>query len=155
MATDVATFQGSLSRFQDDLNAEQSDERATIAGSNARRDLAVAATKEMQIEWTITSAKNGNDIFVPLQGQGKEEVMPLLLAPTKAIPPPPAIAFPLDKLGKVALTMQQLSTGQSPQADIEFLVNYGIAVNKQMKSIEGKTQVKPKGASPEPAPAKK
>jgi hypothetical protein len=147
IGNDVATFQGSLSKLQDNLNHEQDDERGTIAGTAARRDLAVAATKQMQVEWMIANAKSGTDIFVPLQSQGKNEVTPLLATATSAAPPG-SISFPIDKLGSVVTTMDQLSKGQSSQAGLEFLVNYGIAVNKQLKTIEDQAKAKPQTAPP-------
>jgi hypothetical protein len=154
IGNDVATFQGSLSTLQDNLNHEQDDERGTIAGTTARCDLAVASTKQMQIEWIIASAKSGTDIFAPLQSQGKDEVTPLL-APSMSAATPASISFPVDKLGAVSLTMDQLSKGQSSQADLKFLVNYGIAVNKQLKTIEDQAKAKPQTVTPAPTTPKK
>src|SRR2546421_10019275 len=71
---DLASFQGSLSEFQDQLKQQQSSQRSSIAGTVARRDFAIAATKQMQVEWAITSAKNGTEIFAPLQDSGRDAV---------------------------------------------------------------------------------
>jgi hypothetical protein len=147
IGTDVATFQGSLSTFQDNLKREQDDERGTIAGTSARRDLAVAAARQMQVEWMIANAKSGTDVFVLLQSEGRNEVTPLL-APATPAALPASISFPVDQLGGVAKTMDQLSRGQSTEAEVEFLVNYGIAVNQQLKTIEDQAKAKLQTAPP-------
>src|SRR5216683_60161 len=69
IGSSVTTFQGYLSTFQDSLADEQDFERATIAITTAERDLDVAWTKQMQVEWMIASAKRGSDIFTMLQSQ--------------------------------------------------------------------------------------
>ncbi len=122
IGSSVTTFQGYLSTFQDSLADEQDFERATIASTTAERDLDVAWTKQMQVEWMIASAKRGSDIFTMLQSQGKDEVAPLL-APTTSAAPPAPISLPVDKLVTVATTMKQLSKGQSTKASFEELVN--------------------------------
>jgi len=135
IGNDVATYQASLSLFQDELKRIQDDENARIVGRNSRRDIVADVNGSMQVEWMISNAKNATDIFSPLQNQGQDEVS-RLLAPVASVIPSTSITFPIDKLGSVAKTMDNLSKGQSNQANMEFLVNYGIIVNKQIKALE-------------------
>jgi len=136
---ELATYQGSLSSFQDSLKIDQDDEYARIVGTNARRDVVTDVNTSMQVEWTIANAKSATDIFSPLQKQGNNEVS-RLLAPVISSVPPASVTFPIDKLGSVAKTMDDLSKGQSTQDNIKFLVNYGKTVNKQIKVLNAQVK---------------
>jgi hypothetical protein len=149
IGTDVARFQSSLSTLQDELKSEQDNERTIINDTAARRDAAAAVTRQMQVEWSIENGRGGNDIFTALQGQGKDAVT-ALLAPASTPPQPATVSLPIDKLGAVSKTLDQLSKGSSSRDEAESLINYGIQVNKQLQTIEDKA--KSKQATP-PAPA--
>lgn len=136
---ELAAYQGSLSAFQDNLKIDQNDEYARIVGINARRDVVADVSTSMQVEWTIANAKSATDIFSPLQKQGNDEVAQLLAPATSSVPPS-SVTFPIDKLGSVAKTMDDLSKGQSTQDNIKFLVDYGKTVNKQIKGLNAQAK---------------
>jgi hypothetical protein len=150
---EVGTFQGALSSFQDDLNGIQDDERATITGTATRGDTAIAVTKELQVEWVTARAKSETDIFTALQNQGKDELTRLLAQATQPTLPA-SVTFPIDKLGAVAKTMDQLAKAPGTMADLEFVVSYGSSVNTQLKAIEDKAKPTTSAAGSAPAPAK-
>lgn len=131
---EIATYQGSLSLFQDSLKINQDNEYARIVGTNARRDVVTDVNASMQVEWVIANAKSAPEIFAPLQKQGNDEVS-RLLAPATSSVLPASVTFPIDKLGSVAKTMDDLSKGQSTQDNIKFLVNYGKTANEQIKAL--------------------
>jgi hypothetical protein len=118
----VATFQGYLSKFQDALGEEQDYQRLSIAGTTASRDLDLAWTQQLQVEWTIASAERGTNIFSLLQSEGKDEVTHLL-APASPAAPPASLSLAVDKLVIVATTMKQISHGQSTKASFQEFVN--------------------------------
>jgi hypothetical protein len=136
---EIATYQGSLSSFQDSLKIDQDDGHARIVGTNARRDVVTDVSTSMQVEWMIANAKNATDIFSPLQKQGNDEVSQLLAPATSSVSPA-SVTFPIDKLGSVAKTMDDLSKGKSTQDNIKFLVNYGKTVNKQIKALDAQAK---------------
>jgi hypothetical protein len=135
VGSDVASFQGSLSTLQDEWKNEQDDERGIIGGTAARRDAAAAVTRQMQVEWAVASSKNGSDLFATLQIQGREAAT-AALAPSASPAQPTSVSLPIDKLSAVSKTLDQLSKGATRQADVESLVNYGIAINQQLQTIE-------------------
>jgi hypothetical protein len=138
---DIASFQGSLSTFQDDFRAGLGDQQAIIDGTEARRAAAIGATRAVQVEWDVMSATTAADVFKPLQTQGQEEVG-RLLSPASSSPPAPPVSFPIDKLSATAKALGELSKGRSTRGDIEFLVNYGTEVNNKLKAIEEKAKPK-------------
>ena len=143
IGNEVSTFQASLSGFQDDMKTLQDNEQARIAGTAARRDLAIAATKQQQVEWIIIQAKTENEVFTNLQAQGRDEIV-RLLPPSTLAPRPPAVKLPLDKLGSVATAMDKLSRQPRIKTELEFLINYGMTVNKKLKAIEDDAKKTPK-----------
>jgi hypothetical protein len=64
------------------------------------------------------------------------------------------VTFPIDKLGAVAKTMDQLAKAPGTMADLEFVVSYGSSVNTQLKAIEDKAKPTTSAAGSAPAPAK-
>jgi len=135
IGNEVATFQGALSGFQDALKTMQDDSRATISGSAARATAAVAVTLQLEMEWAVARANSESEILTILQAQGKMESTRLLVPATQPALPAP-VAFPIDTLGAVAKTLDQLSQGPTARADLEFLSAYGKSVMTQLKALE-------------------
>lgn len=135
IGNEVATFQGSLSAFQDSLKTTQDDVRATISGSGARANAALAVTQQLQVEWTITRARSEAEILTALQAQGKTEST-RLLAPATQPALPASVPFPIDTLSAVAKTLEQLGKGPTARADLDFLSSYGRSVMTQLKALE-------------------
>jgi len=142
---EVATFQGSLSGFQDSLKATQDDTRASITGSNERAAAALAVTQQLQVEWIIARANGESEILAALQAQGKAETARLLTPATQPALPA-SVAFPVDALSGVAKALEQLSKGPTAQANLDFLSSYGKSVMTQIKALED--QAKPAAAPP-------
>jgi hypothetical protein len=141
IGAEVSKFHADLSSFQDDMKTLQDDEQTRMVGTAARRDLAISATKQLQVEWAIIHAKSEAEMFTVLQTQGHDEMARLTAQATPA-PKTQAVALPLDKLAAVAATLDQLSKPSGVQANLEFLINYGIEVNKQLQSIEDQAKKK-------------
>src|SRR4051812_10085043 len=131
IGSEIANFQSGLSSFQDGMQEFQDDERIRIAGTATRRDIAIAATKQLQVEWAIIHAKSEGEVLAALQSLGHDEIVELAPSPSPT-PQPTVVGFPLDELGAVATTMDQLSQQPDPKADLEFLLHYGTEVNKQL-----------------------
>ncbi len=146
IGNEIATFQGSLSAFQDTLNITQDDTRATISGSAARADTAVAVTKQLEVEWAIARAKSEADILATLQAQGKAEPT-RLLTPAGQSTLPASVTFPIDTLSAVAKTLDELAKGPTARANLDILSAYGKKVMTKLKALED--QAKSAAASPE------
>lgn len=135
ISRDVARFQGQLSKVQDALRRQQQDQQLSVSDSADRRHAADAITQQRQVEWAVDAATNGNEVFAPLQAQGREAVA-MLLAPAVAPDRPAEVSFPIDKLSGVAQALERLSSDRDTRAELQSLVNYGIEVNKQLQKIQ-------------------
>jgi hypothetical protein len=149
ISRDVAGFQGQLSTVQDALRRQQQDKQLSISDSADRRHAADAITRQKQVEWAVDAATNGNEVFAPLQAQGREAVA-TLMTPAPAPDQPPDVSFPIDKLSGVAKALERLSSDRGTRADLQSLVNYGIEVSKQLQKIQDQDK-STAGSAPPPA----
>jgi hypothetical protein len=131
---EVAKFHALLSQFQDDTTAWEDYSASRIVGSDLRAAAADATSKRLETEWSLREAKSDSEIFKALRDQAtievKAETTPM------AVPTTTRTELPLDELSAVAGSLDKLSEPSGFFDDATVLLEFGKAVNDQLKKIE-------------------
>jgi hypothetical protein len=131
----VSGMQADLSRFDTEIKTLQSGEASLTAGNNLVRDLAVASTRQTQTAAQVAQSPSTTEAFKLLQDQANAEVA-ALLAPTAQAASATSATLPIEKLGSVASTLNQLSKPPNAKADLESLINFGTQVNSDLSTAK-------------------
>jgi hypothetical protein len=132
---EVAKFHADLTQAQDDIKAAQGYSATRINGTALRTATASETTARLQTEWNLQHAKTQTDVLEILRSQAGASAT----AEAEAAAPLPALTaadFPLDKLSATAGGLDQIATQRDFKEHLKFLIEYGAAVNEQLKKLE-------------------
>ncbi len=132
---EVAKFHADLSQFADGAKASQGYSTTRITGSALRTASADETTTRLQTEWSLQNAKTQNEVFDILKKQASADIAVEAAGP----PPLPALTaqdFPLDKLGAVAGSLDQIAAQKDFKDNLKFLIGFATTINGQLQKLE-------------------
>jgi len=131
----VSGMQADLSRFDTEVKTLQSGEASLTASNNLVRDLAAASTRQTETAWQVAESSGTTEAFKVLQDQANAEVAALLV-PSVQPASAPSATMPLDKLGSVSTTLNQLSKTPNAKAELQSLIQFGTQVNQDLSTAK-------------------
>ncbi len=131
----VSGMQADLSRFDTEVKTLQSGEASLTASNSLVRDLAATSTRQTQTAWQVAQAPSTTEAFKLLQDQANAEVA-ALLAPSARAASATSATLPLEKLGSVSSTLNQLSKPPNAKAELESLIQFGTQVNQDLSTAK-------------------
>jgi len=136
--TSISVFQTQLSLFQTSIKTLQSGEQSVIAANNVQRDRSLTETRRLQITQDVSEAGRPSEVFKTLQTQANVEVTAMTAAPVSA-PKFAPVTLPVEQLASVANAVGQLAQPPGTKADLQYLGDFIMTINKDLSAPKAVT----------------